>query len=106
MWEYQAALAHVIDGDTYVLDIDLGFNVSTRQHIRLKGAYCPELHDAAGPAARDCAASLLTGAALTVITERDPVRSFERYVATVILPDGRNLADALVTSGHATHHPE
>ena len=33
----------VIDGDTLVADIDCGFHLSTKQHIRIKGIDCPEM---------------------------------------------------------------
>ena len=33
----------VIDGDTLIADIDCGFHLSTKQHIRLKGIDCPEM---------------------------------------------------------------
>jgi micrococcal nuclease len=42
MYTYKARLIRVIDGDTIDAEIDLGFNVSTRQRIRLYGINTPE----------------------------------------------------------------
>jgi endonuclease YncB( thermonuclease family) len=107
MWEYWAHVAQVIDGDTYVLDIDLGFHVHTEQHIRLKGAYCPELRAPGGALAKLFAVGALMQSdhTVTVITEKNPVRSFERYVARVVLRDGTDLAELLIKNGHATSEP-
>ncbi len=44
MFDYPAKLLRVIDGDTVVLDIDLGFDVSIRQTVRLFGINAPEIH--------------------------------------------------------------
>tara|TARA_R100001129_G_scaffold114327_1_gene79003 strand:- start:3808 stop:4230 length:423 start_codon:yes stop_codon:yes gene_type:complete len=38
-----AELLRVIDGDTFVLSIDLGFGIWVRQHVRLAGLDTPEV---------------------------------------------------------------
>jgi endonuclease YncB( thermonuclease family) len=43
MYEYKAMVLEVHDGDTVLLDIDLGFNVHTVQWCRLRGINAPEL---------------------------------------------------------------
>lgn len=43
MYEYQARVIRVIDGDTIELDIDLGCHVSVRRIARLRGVNCPEI---------------------------------------------------------------
>lgn len=42
-YQYRARVDRVIDGDTVVCDIDLGFHVSAKQHIRLADINAPEL---------------------------------------------------------------
>jgi endonuclease YncB( thermonuclease family) len=106
VWDYYARLVEAHDGDTYILAIDLGFDVATRQHIRLRGANCPELHQPGGPEALAYATALLEAGQFTVTTGKLLTRSFERYVATVTLTDGRSLADVLIAAGHAeAMHP-
>jgi micrococcal nuclease len=39
-----ALVVRVIDGDTLVLDIDLGFNLSYECRVRVLGVNCPEVH--------------------------------------------------------------
>ena len=43
-YTYAARLERIIDGDTAVLLIDLGFDISTSQHVRFKGYNAPETH--------------------------------------------------------------
>lgn len=106
MWEYQAKPVRIIDGDTYVLDIDLGFDVHTRQRIRLSGAYCPELKNPGGQEAKEFVTTLLTANAdgITVATGKDPARSFERYVARVTVGVA-DLAELLIKLGLAKDKP-
>lgn len=42
-YEYEAKLERVIDGDTVVCWIDLGFNIWHRAHVRLNGIDTPEV---------------------------------------------------------------
>lgn len=42
MYEYKAKVVKVIDGDTVDLDIDVGFNITIRQRVRLMGIDTPE----------------------------------------------------------------
>ena len=43
MFEYNAKLDRVIDADTLVLEVDLGFNIWTRQTIRIGKIDAPEM---------------------------------------------------------------
>ena len=43
MYEYQARLVRIIDGDTVDCDIDLGFDVWIRERVRLAGIDAPEV---------------------------------------------------------------
>jgi endonuclease YncB( thermonuclease family) len=103
MWDYLVSGYKVVDGDTYILDIDLGFYVYTRQSIRLKGAYCPELSEAGGNEARIFVQVLFDGNPdkIIVVTEKVPTRSFARYVARVFV-NGKDLAKILIDGGYAT----
>ena len=42
MYEYEAVIERVIDGDTVVALVDLGFHTHTRVHVRLYGIDTPE----------------------------------------------------------------
>jgi len=61
MYEYGINLRRVIDGDTIVADIDLGFGVWLKdKHIRVAGVDCPEVKTAEGLAAREFTTQWMT----------------------------------------------
>jgi len=89
-YTYPAELVRVIDGDTAVLRIDLGFNVSTTQHVRFLGYNAPELHGKNASKAQAAKAeleSLLAGRKLIVKTSKDFIQTFARYLADVWVAD-------------------
>lgn len=101
LYTYRADVLRVIDGDTYLLSIDLGFYVSTEAHVRLRGADCPELSTPEGRAARDELTRMIGGKTVLVRTQKTPDMSFARYVADVFLEDGTPLAPLLIDRGLA-----
>ena len=85
-YTYAARLERIIDGDTAVLVIDLGFDVSTHQHVRLKGYNAPEMHKthaADGIRAKAELEMLLSGKQLVITTTQDFQQTFARYLADV-----------------------
>jgi micrococcal nuclease len=42
MYEYTAYVDRVVDGDTYDMTIDLGFDITMKQRIRINAVDCPE----------------------------------------------------------------
>lgn len=44
MYVYNIRVMRVIDGDTVEAEIDLGFNITYKAHIRVAGVNCPEIH--------------------------------------------------------------
>lgn len=43
MYEYQARIEKIIDGDTFEATVDLGFHTYSRQHFRLENYSAPEI---------------------------------------------------------------
>lgn len=103
---YRARVDRVIDGDTYVLTIDLGFRCAIQIEGRLHGVDTPELPTQAGLDARNYVNELMleSGDLVVVQSYRDR-RSFARWVVDVWLPDGRNLADVIVDAGMGVRIP-
>lgn len=114
MYEYHARALRVIDGDTVVLDVDLGFRVRTTMTVRLKGVNCPERSGstyAAGEAARVFTHNWIVentrdGSPLTLISFKTKTgtdeKSFDRYLGFILSRStGRNLAQDLKETGHA-----
>jgi endonuclease YncB( thermonuclease family) len=105
---YWATVLSVHDADTLVMDWDLGRRTWARsQHFRLAGISARELHQDGGPQARDAVAALLPVGMQVLVrsvkVDHDPAddMSFERYVISLILSDGRDLAAHLVDEGWA-----
>ena len=42
MYEYKAIITNVVDGDTFDMDIDLGFHIHIHERVRLLGVDTPE----------------------------------------------------------------
>ena len=42
MYEYKAIITNVVDGDTFDMDIDLGFNIHIHERVRLLDIDTPE----------------------------------------------------------------
>lgn len=99
-YRYRATVDRVIDGDTYVLDVDLGFRVHAKIEIRLHGWSCAELGTPAGEAAKVRADVMLRGADEIVVESYHDRRSFARWVADVYI-DGVLLGAQLEQAGLA-----
>lgn len=100
MYEYSAHCVRVIDGDTLLLDIDLGFHITVRERVRLEGVNTPEMPTEAGFAAQRWVEGwVASNAALTVQVKR-ATDKYGRYVVRVLSGE-LCLNDELVSAGHA-----
>jgi endonuclease YncB( thermonuclease family) len=82
VFHYPAELLRVIDGDTILVRIDLGFETFRRETIRLRGIDTPELRTKEGKAARQFVVEALkTVKGLVVRTYKTDV--YGRYVGDV-----------------------
>lgn len=101
-YTYAARAIRVVDGDTVLLEIQLGLHVAITQFIRLAHINTPEMKDARGAAARDRMRELLAVEPLTITTTRDRTEKFGRYLGTITNGDGQDVGATLLAEGHAT----
>lgn len=107
LYRYAASLVRVVDGDTVVLEIDLGFNIRHRAHVRLFGVNTPELRaptKSAGLDAKMFAATWFWGAPPLYIESNryDEREKYGRILATIFRADDPvSLNDALLSAGLA-----
>ena len=102
-YRYRAQVLRVIDGDTYVIRVDLGFRIGVDVEVRLHGYNCPELTAINGREAKAAVEAIVLGKTILVETYRD-VRSFARWVADLYV-DGEHLGDHLCRLGMASVRP-
>jgi len=93
----------VHDGDTCTLHVDLGFNTWHEGPFRLVRCNAREIAELGGVEAKDNLSKLIYEQDLPVTlrsikpnTPIQPDKYGERYLAEIILPDGRNLTDWLI----------
>ncbi|NJO61532.1 MAG: hypothetical protein HC836_25775 [Richelia sp. RM2_1_2] len=81
----------VVDGDTVDLIIDLGFNITVKERIRLSGINTPELRSGTiesknlAQAAAVKLADLLQRGDVYIKTERDKTEKYGRYLGYLIV---------------------
>lgn len=102
MYEYEATVVSIHDGDTLRADVDLGFDTwRGNEPFRLIGIQAPELGKPGGRESRDWLRDLLPlGTTVRIVTEKDRTEKYGRYLATIFKGE-LNVNDALVDAGHA-----
>ncbi len=104
MYEYNAKLIRIIDGDTIVVTMDVGFNMTTKQHIRLLGINAPEKRGKtkqAGLDAKEHLITLLKNDDLVIKTRKND--SFGRYLGTIYL-NGTDINQQMIDDGFAVEY--
>jgi micrococcal nuclease len=106
LYEYQAHLDRVVDGDTVDLIVDLGFSTFEKQRFRLLGLNADEHDTVKGDAATAWLAKRLpVGALLRIQTVKTPKgdkrEKYGRFLATLFEPPQ---ATASVNSELVAHH--
>jgi micrococcal nuclease len=86
LYEYNAVIRSVYDGDTCRADIDLGFGIWTsNQSLRLLGIDAPELGKPGGKEARDYLRQMLPiGATVVIRTVKDEDDKYGRLLASIV----------------------
>ena len=104
MYEYKATVKRIIDGDSLVLDIDLGFYMFMNEtKIRLYGLDTPEMTSEdpllrlqAIMATRYLFDNLSIGDKVTIKTVLDKREKYGRLLATIITKEGLNINEGLL----------
>lgn len=90
MYEYKAIITNVVDGDTFDMDIDLGFNIHIHERVRLLDIDTPEKfgkEKELGLLVKDYAAFAFAGMEVVIKSEKADVAantdSFGRWLVRV-----------------------
>ncbi len=101
-YTYNATVVRVVDGDTVIMDVDLGFSCWVRDlSFRLLGCNAREHSQIGGKEARANLEKLLPAGMKVKLTSVQTDKFGGRYDALIMLPDGNDLATLLVESGWA-----
>jgi micrococcal nuclease len=86
MYEYQATVLRVIDGDTVELMIDLGLKGFRKEIVRLYGINTPEIHTVKGKLVKHIVQKKLpTGCKIKIKTYKDKQGKYGRWLVDVIV---------------------
>lgn len=95
MYEYKATIVNVVDGDTFDMDIDLGFNIHIRERVRLLNIDTPEnrgVEKKLGKAVTQYAQKYFEGKEVSLQSSKNKTDSFGRWLAEVYV-DGLNVKE-------------
>lgn len=85
LFTYEAKVKKVVDGDTFKVRFDQGFNFERTETLRLRGLDCPELSTKEGVAAKTFVQSYIKEADRIIIrSSRDD--KYGRYLADLYIP--------------------
>jgi endonuclease YncB( thermonuclease family) len=117
LWWYPATIDRdcYFDGDTLGSSSHGGVHIDTGFYttfgpvvIRFAGIDAPELPTEEGEAAKSYLASLLDASGWRIVlhcASGTPAETFGRYVARVFTPDGVDVCQAMLDTGHAVSWP-
>ena len=117
-YAYAATIDRVVDGDTLLVLIEVGFGIIVRDRLRLRGIDCPEVDTRKGERAKKFAEGLLPpGTTVILKSHKWKTDNHGRFVADIfykkgvenanqILKDGSYLNQVLLDKGHAVRMGE
>lgn len=103
-WAVPATVVRVVDGDTIVVVADLGWRINFKTSVRLFGINAPELNTDEGQAALHFVTALLQpGDEVTLVSHKllGQTEKYGRVLASITLPDGRDLSTLLLQGDYA-----
>lgn len=102
MYEYNATVIAIHDGDTLTAAVDLGFKIHFQIKVRFYGINAPELATPEGKvAAAFLQAQLPLGSTIDLKTIRDAADKYGGRYDGIVTFNGVNLNDLMISSGHA-----
>ena len=103
IYTYRAKIIGVYDGDTVTALVDLGFGITNKIKVRLKGINTPELRGAEraqGIISRDFLREKILNKDIVIETFKDKKGKYGRYIGTLWIND-ENINELLVEQGLA-----
>lgn len=102
IYQYNAKLVRVVDGDTIDVNVDLGFDVWVKQRLRLKYIDAPEMRGAskeAGLLSKQALEDYIRDTEFYIETEKRG--KFGRYIAELFWLTGESINERMIQEGYA-----
>lgn len=100
LFTFKAVIERVVDGDTLRVKVDLGFDLWTRQYLRLRGVDCPEMDTPEGRRAKTFIENEVKDAPYVLITSTRSDK-YDRYLADLWVPNASAEKSAPLSSPKA-----
>jgi micrococcal nuclease len=105
VWLLHAVIVRGIDGDTVVVDMDLGWHTWRQdEHVRLNGVDAPERKDRAGWTKAKEFAEQLRPPGTEVLLVSEKLKKYGRTLGRILLRDGRDVGAELLKAGLAKRY--
>lgn len=106
MYQYRAKILNVVDGDTFDVDIDLGFHIHIHERVRLLNVDTPEKFSVEAPLGliiKNYAIEHFLGKEIVIRSEKNEeaakTDSFGRWLVETTLEDGRSISNIYTELG-------
>lgn len=89
LYQYQAEVVDVYDGDTCTVKFDLGFKIHFTEKVRLFGINTPEIRGEErekGLVSRDKLRERILNKTVLIETDKDKKGKYGRYLGTIYIP--------------------
>ena len=103
-YTYNATVLRVIDGDTVVIRVDVGFRMFAEMSMRLAFINAPEINTEAGKRAKSVLEQFLINLPVVVKTYK-PIDKYGRYLGTIYTGD-TNVNQWMVENDYAVEYKE
>lgn len=104
LYTYRAFVERVVDADTLLVVIDLGFSIFTSQYLRLRGINAPELSTKEGQKAKQTLEKMLQNAdPITIFSTR--TEKYGRYLADIYYSPTKTPTQTTTNTPTATKTP-
>jgi micrococcal nuclease len=102
VWLVHAIIVRVIDGDTVVVHMDLGWHTWRHdEHVRLNGIDAPERTDPVRWAEAKAFVERLLPAGTEVLLVSEKLEKYGRTLGRILLRDGRDVSQEVLNAGLA-----
>jgi micrococcal nuclease len=98
MYQYNAVVERVVDGDTIVCNVDLGFNIFVKEKFRLAKINAPEMNTTDGIVSKTILEEKILGK--KVILQSEKQDKYGRWLTTISL-DGLEINQWLLDNKYA-----